>query len=87
MCLIGARKRGNGWLSLRNIRSEIKHAKHAKPVLQLLFSAYWHIIIKTHMAVHPKKNRTAMGSRQRIAHSGQQALRAQGATHPHPEVR
>jgi transposase len=36
------------------------------------------------MAKHPRKNRTASGSRQR-SHR-QQALRAQGATHPHAEA-
>jgi len=36
------------------------------------------------MAAHSKKNRTATGSRQRTRR--QQALRAQGATHPHPEA-
>ena len=36
------------------------------------------------MTVHPKKNRTASGSRQRTRR--QQALRAQGATHPRPEA-
>src|ERR1700727_1423103 len=36
------------------------------------------------MAVHSKKNQTATGSRQRTRR--QQALRAQGATHPHPET-
>jgi transposase len=36
------------------------------------------------MAVHPKKNRTATGSRQRTRR--QQALSAQGATHPRPEA-
>ena len=36
------------------------------------------------MAVHPKKNRTATGSRQRARR--QQALSAQGATHPRPEA-
>ena len=46
--------------------------------------AVWHIIIKTHMAVHPKKNRAATGSRQRTRR--QQALSAQGATHPRPEA-
>jgi transposase len=36
------------------------------------------------MAEHPRKDRTASGSRQRTRR--QQALRAQGATHPHPEA-
>src|ERR1700686_410699 len=36
------------------------------------------------MAENPRKNRTALGSRQRTRR--QQALRAQGATHPHPET-
>jgi transposase len=36
------------------------------------------------MAEHPRKNRPASGSRQRTRR--QQALRAQGATHPHPEA-
>ena len=36
------------------------------------------------MAEHPRKNQSASGSRQRTRR--QQALRAQGATHPHPEA-
>jgi transposase len=36
------------------------------------------------MAEHPRKDRTASGSRQRTRR--QQALRAQGATHPRPEA-
>src|ERR1700686_1311747 len=36
------------------------------------------------MAENPRKNRTALGSRQRTRR--QQALRAQGATHPHPKT-
>jgi transposase len=36
------------------------------------------------MARHPQKDQTASGSRQRTRR--QQALRAQGATHPHPEA-
>ena len=36
------------------------------------------------MAEHPRKTRTASGSRQRTRR--QQALRAQSATHPHPET-
>jgi transposase len=36
------------------------------------------------MAEHPRKDRPASGSRQRTRR--QQALRAQGATHPHPEA-
>jgi transposase len=36
------------------------------------------------MAEHPRKDRPASGSRQRTR--PQQALRAQGATHPHPEA-
>jgi transposase len=36
------------------------------------------------MTVPPRKNRTVMGSQQRARR--QQALRAQGATHPHPEA-
>jgi transposase len=36
------------------------------------------------MSAHPRKSRPASGSRQRTRR--QQALRAQGATHPHPEA-
>src|ERR1700679_3810906 len=36
------------------------------------------------MAEYPRKDRSASGSRQRTRR--QQALRAQGATHPHPEA-
>jgi transposase len=36
------------------------------------------------MAENPRKDRTALGSRQRTRR--QQALRARGATHPHPET-
>lgn len=39
---------------------------------------------KTFMIEPPKKNRTATGSRQRMRR--RQALRAQGAAHPHPEA-
>lgn len=75
---------GNWLVASSELHGKIWHTKHAKPVCLLLFSVLCHIIKKTHMAVHSKKNRTATGSRQRTRR--QQALRAQGATHPHPEA-
>jgi transposase len=47
-------------------------------------SGVMYIISKTVMIEPPKKNRTATGSRQRTRR--RQALRAQGAAHPHPEA-
>jgi transposase len=44
----------------------------------------WYIIIYTYMATFARRNQGATGSRQRARR--QQALRAEGATHPHPEA-
>jgi transposase len=81
MSFLGSGIGGLLWALIRNILT-YTHA------YVLFFSCYspavWHIIIETYMAVHPKKNRAATGSRQRTRR--QQALSAQGATHPRPEA-
>lgn len=76
---------GGGGRSLRALCRIKAHIQHANVLVCSCYSrARWHIIVETYMAVHPKKNRTATGSRQRTRR--QQALSAQGATHPRPEA-